>query len=381
MKSITTKNKLFAKCHKKKKHTDSIAKYKIYLNKLTTIKRLAKEQYYTSQLIEHKQSISKQWSIINELLEKGRRKQNFINKLMNKNNKIIEKSSEISNTLNDYFINMGPNLNAKIDNCQKSQHNHMASKTNSFFFQPIVPMEVFREISRLNAKKSPGPENIPIKFYKTANEEISNFLSILCNKSVKTGYFPYSLKLAKVIPVHKSGKHSLLNNYRPISLLSPISKILESLISKRLTKYLEDSNIISVHQFGFRKSHSTSHAITDIYSQISSNKDHDYYTCVILLDLRTAFDTVNHNILLKKLEIYGIRGNILELFYHYLSNRSQFVYVNNTASNKLKIKCGVPQGSNLGPILFSLFINDLPEVSEFDINRLTRLNYDENGTF
>ena len=216
-------------------------------------------------------------------------------------------------------------------------------------------------------QKSPGPKNIQIKFYKTANEEISNFLSILYNKCVEIGYFPYSLKLAKVIPVHKSGKHSLLNNYRPISLLSPISKIFESLISKWLTKYLDDSNIISDHQFGFRKSHSTSHAITDIYSQISSNKDHDYYTCAILLGLRKAFDTVNHNILLKKLEIYGIRGNILELFYHYLSNRSQFVYVNNTASNKLKIKCCVPQRSNLGPILFSLYINDLPEVSEFGI--------------
>ena len=160
-------------------------------------------------------------------------------------------------------MNVGPNLNAMIDNCQKSQHNHMTSKTNSFFFRPIVPMEVFQEISRLNAKKSPGPENIPIKFYKTANEEISNFLSISYNKCVEIGYSPYSLKLAEVIPVHKSGKHSL-NNYRPISLLSPISKIFESLISKSLTKYLEDSNIISDHQFGFRKSHSTSHAITDI---------------------------------------------------------------------------------------------------------------------
>ena len=116
MKSITTKNKLFAKVYKKNS-ADLIAKYKIYFNKLTTIKRLAKEQYYTSQLTEHKQSISKQWSIINELLEKGRRKRNFMNKLINENNKIIEKNSEISNTLNDYFINVRPNLNAKIDNC------------------------------------------------------------------------------------------------------------------------------------------------------------------------------------------------------------------------------------------------------------------------
>ena len=154
MKSITTKNKLLAKCYKKN-NTDVIAKYKMYLNNLTTIKRLAKEQYYTSQLIEHKRSISKQWSIINELLEKGRRKQNLIIKLMNENNKIIENSYDISNTLNDYFINVGPNLNAKIDNCQKSQHNHMTSKTNSFFFQPIVRMEVFQEISRLHATKIP----------------------------------------------------------------------------------------------------------------------------------------------------------------------------------------------------------------------------------
>ena len=96
---------------------------------------------------------------------------------MNENNKIIEKSSEISYTLNDYFINVGPNLNAKIDNCQKSQDKHTTSKANSFFFQPIVPVKVFQEISRLNAKKSPGRENIPIKFYKTVNKEISNWPS------------------------------------------------------------------------------------------------------------------------------------------------------------------------------------------------------------
>ena len=311
IKSISTKNKLYAKCYQKNK-LDLLSYYKKYLNKLTTVKRLAKEQYYTSQLIERKQNMKKQWTIINELLEKNIKRHQNISKLVDENNNFVA-TPEICNVLNNYFVNVGPNLSAKIDNDISAPKN-ISSNPKSLFFQPIKPPEVYREINKLNLKKAAGPENIPLTFYKKANECISNFLCLLYNKCIENGFFPSLLKQAKVIPIYKSGKRYLANNYRPISLLSPISKIFESLISIRLISFLEDNNIISEQQFGFRKQHSTTHVVTDVQSQISKNLDNKQHTCVILLDFRKAFDTVNHQILVRKLEKYGIRGNILEMF-------------------------------------------------------------------
>ena len=139
------------------------------------------------------------------------------------------------------------------------------------------------------------------------------------------------------------------------------------LISKRLNKFLEEQKILVDKQLGFRKLHSTTHAITDIFSQISNNIDCSRYTCVLLLDLKKAFDIVDHKLLLYKLDRYGIRGNVLDLFQSYLTRRFQYVYVNDSTSNKLEVKCGVPQGSILGSTLFSLYVNDLPKISEFNV--------------
>ena len=127
-------------------------------------------------------------------------------------------------------------------------------------------------------------------------------------------------------------------------MLSPISKIFEILISKRLNKYLEEQKILVDEQLGFRKSHSTTLAITDIFSQISNNIDCSRYTCVLLLDPKKAFDTVDHKLLLYKLDRYDIRGNVLDLFRSYFTQRFQYVYVNDSTSNKLEVKCGVAQG-------------------------------------
>ena len=224
-----------------------------------------------------------------------------------------------------------------------SSTSNISCSVNSFFFPPIVSMEVYREIHNLNSEKAEGPEGLPVQFYKDANECISVFLCELFNACVQIGFFPSALKLAKVIPIYKGEDHCSPNNYRPISLLSPISKIFETLISKRLNKYLEEQKILVDEQLGFRKSHSTTHAITDIFSQISNDIDCSRYTCVLLLDPKKAFDTVDYKLLLYKLDRYDIRGNVLDLFQSYFTQGFQYVCVNDSTSNKLEVKCGVAQ--------------------------------------
>ena len=140
------------------------------------------------------------------------------------------------------------------------------------------------------------------------------------------------------------------------------------MISIRLNKFLvQNNNILADQQLGFRKGHSTTHAVTDLYSLICNNIDNGKHFCVLLLDLKKAFDTVNHEILLRKLDKYGIGGSSNKLFQSYLSNRFQFVCVNEIASSKQKVTCGVPQGSILGPTLFSLYVNNLPKITEFSV--------------
>ena len=167
----------------------------------------------------------------------------------------------------------------------------------------------------------------------------------------------------KVIPIHKGGLDDV-NNFRPISLLSIFDKIIEKLLHIRLYEFLEINDILFKNQFGFRKYKSTTHALIQITEQIRKSIENNKFGCGIFIDLRKAFDTVNHKILLKKLDHYGIRGVILEWFESYLSGRSQYVYVNGHSSELKSLTCGVPQGSVLGPLLFLTYINVLPNISK-----------------
>ena len=173
-------------------------------------------------------------------------------------------------------------------------------------------------------------------------------LSLIINKSLEQGVVSDAMKLAKVIPIYKSKSKNSLNNYRPISLLSNMSKILEKVVHKRLYSFLTLNNIFTDNQYGFRPNRSTIDAITDFTSDLLPKLDKREYGIGVFLDLSKAFDTINHRILLDKLHHYGIRGIALEWFKSYLNNRQQYVSFGGTNSEIMHIEYGVPQGSVLG---------------------------------
>ena len=220
-------------------------------------------------------------------------------------------------------------------------------------------------ISKLKNTVSVGVDNIPVNIIKYCSHDISSPLVTIFNQCLSTGFFPDFLKMAKIIPVHKSGAKNIFTNYRPISLLTNFSKIFEKLLYTRLKGFLAKSNIPSKYQYGFQEKKSTAMAVLQMIDKITEAVDMKSCGVGLYVDLAKAFDTVDHAILLGKLAHYGVRGKQLEIFNSYLSGRKQIVDFNGVCSDTCSITHGVPQGSILGPLLFLVYIDDIQNCSSF----------------
>ena len=227
------------------------------------------------------------------------------------------------------------------------------------FLTPTEPNEILKVIKSFKSKKSSGNDGISMTLIKQLGPSCSIPITYIINLSLSQGIVPDSMKLAKVIPIFKSKSRNSFSNYRPISLLATISKILEKVVYRRLYSFLTVNNILYDRQYGFRSGRSTIHAVTEFMSDILPALDDNHKCVSVFLDLSKAFDTIDHNILIDKLKFYGVRGRALDWFRSYLQHRMQYVSYCGINSTILNILYGVPQGSVLGPLLFIVYSNDI----------------------
>ena len=347
-------------------------KYIEYRNTLQKTIRKAKINYYNKQCLESKTNVKRLWSLINEIIGKRGSKSTTI-EAIKVDNTLRYNPKTITNELGKYFSSVGRVYANQIPPGKTPIDDYISKipqNPKSMYFVPITKPEIEKLIRKLEPKKSSGHDGISNKLIQDLCDVISYPLTLIFNQSLQTGIFPSSMKWADITPLYKSKCKYEKTNYRPISLLLTLSKLLEKAVYSRTYNFLEQNQTLYNSQYGFRSQHSCQDAISELVGKIIKNMEEQKYTMAVFIDLSKAFDTLEHKVLFAKLYRYGIRGLTLDWFISYLSNRKLRVKCMSEMTGRIEysdyydVDYGTPQGSCLGPLLFLIFSNDLHRTLE-----------------